>query len=100
MTALQAHEMLETVVDHLQTDAGLTDAFVEHFLGAIIVPCGPYQLVFGTVNETWGGDVNLADDCIDYLETGVPSDCADPTEISLAITLACQKFDQEYCPKA
>lgn len=86
--------ILDQVLSHLKTDAGLTNAFVEHFLGCIVVPCGEYELWFGTANETWGADVNLNGEPTDKsIDTDLSSDCAIPSLIALSITEAAMKFE-------
>lgn len=68
-------------------------AWLEHFLDAIFIPFNgrKVDLVFGTANETWGGDVSEADGhdagnvLGDPLATDVSSESQDPDAIADAI---------------
>lgn len=100
----------QQVVDHLKTDAGITDAEVEATGGnidVIKVPCGKYVLYFGTAGDMWGASVYkkvnhpFPDDeeitNINDVWTNVSSYETDPTAVALGITQAAMKFDQQYC---
>jgi hypothetical protein len=98
----------QQVVDHLKTDAGITDATVESTGGGIDVikvPCGRWSLYFGTAAEVWGASVyektdgQFPDDeeiTDDQVWTDVSSDEADPSAVALAITMAAMQFDRSH----
>jgi hypothetical protein len=101
MNAEQEHAFFELVVSHLQTDAGLTNAYLEQTGGGIeciVIPCGDHLLYFGTANETWDADIWLSDgrkaEFLDrFLHTECPSDSQDASEVALALTKAAMEFD-------
>jgi len=96
----------QQVVNHLKTDAGITDATVESTGGGIDVikvPCGVYTLYFGTAADMWGasaykkGGGQFPDDeeIMDApVWTTVSSYETDPSAVALAITQAAMDFDR------
>jgi hypothetical protein len=99
----------DQVVGHLHTDAGITDASVESTGGSIDVikvPCGVYNLYFGTAADMWGASVykkveggQFPDDeeiTDDQVWTTVSSYEADPSAVALAITQAAMDFDRSH----
>ncbi len=99
----------DQVVDHLRTDAGITDAEVESTGGGIDVikvPCGRWTLYFGTAADMWGASVyerveggKFPDDeeiTTDEVWTTVSSFETDPTAVALAIVEAAMQFDRSH----
>lgn len=93
----------QQVVDHLHTDAGITDAEVHASGGnidVIRVPCGAYVLYYGTAAEMWGASVykiiNGDEEHEGDIWTEMSSNETDPSAVALAITQSAMDFDRGH----